>query len=178
VSKGIWRSISDAESSAPAEVDNLEDDDGTGEDASALDVREEIGDGDESVYLYYNPNDFRLANAEGRDIWECKIGCTTVRVDERILGQGVRTALSHNPIIGLVIRTNDARALEGIIHRSLRLANSEIADAGAEWFMTSPERLKAWYGNFSGAIRHLIHDGEALKTTTPVATQITSETSD
>jgi hypothetical protein len=178
VSKGLWRSVSDADPSGAVVVDNVEDEDDAGEDAPVLDVQEEVGDGDECVYLYYNPNDLRLANAEERDTWECKIGCTMGRVDERILGQGVRTALSHNPIIGLVIRTSDARALEGIIHRSLRLANSEIADAGAEWFMTSPERLKAWYGNFSEAIRHLIDDSKALKTATPVATQLTNEASD
>jgi hypothetical protein len=30
-------------------------------------------------------------------------------VDVRILGQGVRTALSHSPVVALVIRTDDAQ---------------------------------------------------------------------
>ncbi len=36
----------------------------------------EVGTGSECVYLYFNPNDRRLAALEGRDTWECKIGRT------------------------------------------------------------------------------------------------------
>lgn len=34
----------------------------------------EIGDGEDYVYVYYSPNDKKLATFEGRDRWECKIG--------------------------------------------------------------------------------------------------------
>ena len=41
-------------------------------------------------------NDRRLAELEGRDVWECKIGRTSSRdAIQRILGQGIRTALSR-----------------------------------------------------------------------------------
>jgi hypothetical protein len=149
VSKGIWRYIDDSDStadgSAPTEAatDNFspEDDD----EPSSIQIKEVIGTGQESVYVYYNPNDFLLAKAEARDTWECKIGHTVGEVAVRILGQGVRTALSHSPIVALVIRTDDARTLESVLHRSLRLADSTIVDASPEWFMTSPDRVKAWY---------------------------------
>jgi hypothetical protein len=39
----------------------------------------EVGAGPECVYLYFNPNDRRLAELEGRDVWECKIGRTSSR---------------------------------------------------------------------------------------------------
>lgn len=56
----------------------------------------EVGDGPQCVYLYFNPNDRRLAELEGRDVWECKIGRTSSRdAIQRILGQGIRTSLSH-----------------------------------------------------------------------------------
>jgi hypothetical protein len=49
-----------------------------------------VGAGRECVYLYFNPNDRRLVELEGRDVWECKIGRTGSRdAIQRILGQGI-----------------------------------------------------------------------------------------
>jgi hypothetical protein len=63
----------------------------------------EVGAGPECVYLYFNPNDRRLAELEGRDVWECKIGRTSsCDAIHRILGQGIKTALSRLPKVGLV----------------------------------------------------------------------------
>lgn len=161
VSKGLWRYVADPDSSdgtadsteeAAGEV-LLEEDEEVG-----LQATESIGEGSESVYLYYNPNDKRLAQLEGRSTWECKIGQTGTAVSGRILGQGVRTALSHSPIIELVIRTDDARTLESMLHRSLRLVDAAIVDAGSEWFMTSPERVKAWYFAYTHSLRQLRGD--------------------
>jgi hypothetical protein len=113
-------------------------------------VEKEVGVGSECVYLYFNPNDRRLAELEGRDVWECKIGRTSSRdAINRILGQGVRTALSRLPTIGLVLRTDDSAALERALHSSFRLVGAEVPDSpGSEWFVTSPERVQAWYANF------------------------------
>jgi hypothetical protein len=159
VSKGIWRYIENSDSStvgsAPKEAVHddvsVEDD----EEPSGIQIEEEIGTGQESVYLYYNPNDLRLAINEKRDTWECKIGHTVGGVAVRILGQGARTALSHSPVVALVIRTDDARTLEAVLHRSLRLADSTIIDASPEWFMTSPNRVKAWYTSYMAAVDRL-----------------------
>lgn len=54
-----------------------------------------IGQGEEAVYLYFNPNDRELAKLRGLDHWECKIGRTSqLPVDSRIFAQGIKTALS------------------------------------------------------------------------------------
>src|SRR6266853_1107294 len=61
----------------------------------------QIGEGPESVYLYYNPNDRKLAGLEGRDFWECKIGRTAAAdAPVRIISQGAKTALSRIPVVG------------------------------------------------------------------------------
>jgi hypothetical protein len=166
VSKGIWRYVKDADFPAPEssyreplpDDPSVEDD----EEPSGIQVGEEIGTGQESVYLYYNPNDLRLAKAEKRDTWECKIGHTAGEVSARILGQGVRTALSHSPVIALVIRTDDSRTLEAVLHRSLRLADSTIVDASPEWFTTSPDRVKAWYSLYVASIDCLANGAKML----------------
>jgi len=114
----------------------------------------EVGDGPRCVYLYFNPNDRRLAELEGRDVWECKIGRTSSRdAIQRILGQGIRTSLSRLPTVGLVFRTEDSSALENALHSSLRLVGAEVPGSpGNEWFITSPERVEAWYEGFQRAL--------------------------
>lgn len=114
----------------------------------------EIGDGPECVYLYFNPNDRELAELKGRDVWECKIGRTS-RCDAitRIFSQGIRTALSRVPTVGLVLRTDDSIALETALHSALRLVGAEVPDApGDEWFITSPARIEAWHTSFQTAL--------------------------
>lgn len=114
----------------------------------------EVGTGRECVYLYFNPNDRRLAELEGRDVWECKIGRTSSSdAISRILGQGIRTALSHVPTVGLVLRTDDSAALEKVLHSSLRLIEAEVPESpGVEWFITSPARVEAWFAIFQNAL--------------------------
>ena len=74
-------------------------------------IEKESGTGSECVYLYFNPNDRRLAELESRDCWECKIGRTSsCDAVGRILGQGIRTSLSRLPIVGLILRTDDSAA--------------------------------------------------------------------
>jgi hypothetical protein len=120
----------------------------------SLRPEKEIGSGTECVYLYFNPNDRRLAELEGRDVWECKIGRTSSSdAISRILGQGVRTALSRLPTVGIVLRTEDSAALEQALHSSLRLLEAEVPDSpGIEWFLTSPARVEAWYSRFQDAL--------------------------
>ena len=117
-------------------------------------VNKEVGAGPECVYLYFNPNDRRLAELEGRDVWECKIGRTHSRdAIQRILGQGIRTSLSRLPTVGLVLRTKDSTALEHALHSSLRLVGAEVPDSpGNEWFMTSAARVEAWYASYQYAL--------------------------
>jgi hypothetical protein len=119
-----------------------------------------IGDGAEAVYVYFNPNDRELATLRGRDTWECKVGrSSSANPVDRIMGQGAKTALSHPPVVGLVILTNDSSALEKAIHASLRLVEQRVDDSpGAEWFLTSPARIEAWYLGYQLAVAHLAGD--------------------
>ena len=116
-----------------------------------------IGEGPETVYLYFNPNDRRLAELEGRDTWECKIGRSMSEIAaDRILAQGAKTALSHLPIMGLVIKTQDSRALEKALHSSLRLVERGVLDSpGAEWFLTSPSKVEDWFRAYEASLTHL-----------------------
>jgi hypothetical protein len=118
-----------------AEIDDIE---------PVIRPEKEIGSGSECVYLYFNPNDRELAELKRRDVWECKIGRTS-RCDAipRIFSQGIRTALSRLPTVGLVLRTDDSLALEAALHSALRLVGAEVPDApGDEWFITSPALSK------------------------------------
>ena len=123
----------------------------------AIRTEREVGNGLECVYLYFNPNDRRLAELEGRDVWECKIGRTSSRdAMQRIWSQGIRTSLSHLPTVGLVFRTDDSSALENALHSSLRLVGAEVPDSpGNEWFITSPARVEAWYESFQSTLAML-----------------------
>jgi len=120
-------------------------------------IEKELGTGSECVYLYFNPNDRRLAEMEGRDCWECKIGRTSsCDAVGRILGQGIRTSLSRLPTVGLILRTDDSAALEKALHSSLRLVGADVPDSpGNEWFITSPARVEAWYACFQKCIDEL-----------------------
>lgn len=145
VSYGTWRSVDGPPiTNSTVEVESPGDE--------PLNVECDIGSGEESVYLYFNPNDRKLAKLENREFWECKIGRCRGSASGRIISQGVATALSHPPVVGLIIRTDDSRALENAIHASLKLANREVLDSlGTEWFYTSPEIIRQWYAEFQRA---------------------------
>lgn len=125
-------------------------------------AEKEIGVGNESVYVYFNPNDRKLASHEGRTVWECKVGRTNAtEVSPRIQSQGTGTALSHAPVIGLIIRTHDCVALEKALHSSLRLIDARVPDSvGIEWFMTSPEHIERWFVAFKNILAELNPDAE------------------
>src|SRR5260370_15488187 len=64
-----------------------------------------IGDGDESVYVYYQESDRRLAGLEGRSVWPCKIGFTAGNVSARIFAQFPATGVARLPFAGFVLPT-------------------------------------------------------------------------
>lgn len=147
---GLWRSAGERLDSAVTGKPQ------PSEDTDELQVLDAIGRGNETVYLYFNPNDRRLAELEGRTEWECKVGRTQGIVTDRILDQGAKTALSHTPVIGLIIKTPDSGALERAIHSALRLADKAIEDSpGTEWFLTSPTKVKRWYEAFEETLNCL-----------------------
>ncbi|MEI9993256.1 MAG: GIY-YIG nuclease family protein [Rhizomicrobium sp.] len=124
-------------------------DEAVGGDGEQLPPRHKLGSGAESVYLYYQSSDERLARLEGRDHWPCKIGFTAGLVTTRILSQGALTSIAVAPIVGLVIATDDGRMLERAIHAALDQAGTRIDEGfGTEWFQTSPERVVSWYESY------------------------------
>lgn len=156
---GIWsgKTLSESKSEPVSDVSGKAVDEGAISVAEELVPEKTLGDGTETVYLYYSPNDRELAELKGRDTWECKIGhSATGKAGDRILGQRPKTALAHPPVVGLEIRTEDSAALEKALHVSLRLVEKEVPDSlGTEWFLTSPERIEAWFRAYQTALAHL-----------------------
>ena len=96
------------------------------------------------MYLYFFDNDRRLAESEGRDRWECKIGYTRRQLDKRLFEQGLATTLARHPIVGLEILADHAQVLETRIQRVLN--ERKISDgAGDEWFVTNPDEVEQIY---------------------------------
>lgn len=164
VAKGVWirldpstkidldriiqpKAMSAIEDSSVEEVPELEDED----EETPTSEQITIGQGEEAVYLYFNPNDRELAQFKGLDCWECKIGRTShLPVDTRIFSQGIKTALSKMPVIALVILTDNCVLTERAIHSALRHVGVEAPDSpGVEWFLTNPKRIQAWYEAYS-----------------------------
>ena len=51
--------------------------------------------------------------------------------------------------MGLVIRTDDGRALERALHTALDRAAARMNGAvGDEWFETTPQKIKEWYSGY------------------------------
>lgn len=118
-----------------------------------------LGDGAESVYLYYFENDKELAKLKGKDTWDCKIGRAGADVDQRVSDQA-RTSRSKRPMIAVVIRTDQAFYLEQVIHNSLKIVDRHIVGerghTGVEWFDTNPERLIAWWRGYAELLSNLV----------------------
>jgi hypothetical protein len=100
----------------------------------------------------YNTSDIKK-----QCVWECKIGMTTVLpVEARIFSQGVKTAFSKAPTIGLVIFTENAYRLEKALHHALHLVGAEAPESlGSEWFLTNPQKIQEWYEAFFVATEKL-----------------------
>lgn len=113
---------------------------------TALVTEATIGSGSEAVYVYFADSERRLARLEGRDAWPCKVGRSKQDVAKRILQQRPFTAMAALPVVGLLIRTTDAVALETQVHQALRyLGASMKAPRARDWFHTSPEQVIAIY---------------------------------
>jgi hypothetical protein len=118
-----------------------------------LEARRSIGEGPECVYVYYHDAHAELAKSKGNSVWECKIGCTIGEPEVRIIGQGAMTCFPRPPIIGLIIRTLDSRDLERVLHAALTSAGKRInAGGGAEWFVTSPDKVERWFQAYSQSL--------------------------
>lgn len=114
-------------------------------------VERTIGSGAQAVYIYFLPTYRDVAIQKHQSHWQCKIGMTTTDPLQRILSQ-TATALPERPIIGLVIRTDKANALEKAIHAILHLRSRKLDEVpGTEWFMTNPDEVDALYFQILGS---------------------------
>jgi len=105
-----------------------------------------IGEGHESVYVWYGKSEFESANLKGDYSWACKIGRTRGDVTARLIAQGSYTAFPGEPIVPLVILTRDSQTLEALIHATLEYAGKRITNArGTEWFRTNPQEIENVY---------------------------------
>ncbi|MDE0554986.1 MAG: hypothetical protein OXI24_12255 [Candidatus Poribacteria bacterium] len=124
-----------------------------------------IGEGTESVYLYYCPA-YR-ERAESRvPVWkkyanvyyECNIGrsvrTATSRVKEKIKG------LPETPILALTMKTDKSEVLEKIIHNFLIYDNRQCQDSQrTDWFYTNPEEVEGifeYITNYKNVLRSLL----------------------
>jgi T5orf172 domain len=129
---------------------------------SKLKIEREIGEGPESVYVYFHDVYFELSQRKGMSTWECKVGRTVGDPDARIMGQGALTCFPRCPVIGLVIRTHDGRNLERLLQAALSYAGARINNgAGSEWFLTSPDLVEQWFLQFKGTLKILKGEGTA-----------------
>ena len=113
------------------------------------------GKGSQEVYCYYYRAYREIAVLTkvapvwkmdvGKILWECKIGetheqDTPTRVRQQI---GVPP---EQPVIALILKTDDSQRLENMIHEILKFWDREIPEAqGKEWFLTSPDEVEHIY---------------------------------
>ena len=114
-----------------------------------------FGKGSQEVYCYYYRAYREIAVLNkiapvwkmdvGKILWKCKIGethdqDTSTRVNQQ---KGVPP---EQPVIALILKTDDSRRLEYIIHENLKFLDREIPEAqGKEWFLTSPDEVEHIY---------------------------------
>lgn len=108
-----------------------------------LRIQKTIGRGPESVYVRHYKA--QRGGAPKKNL-PCKIGRTLAKPTARIIAQGVFTAFPGEPVVPLVIQTNNSRDLEAVIHSALEFAGKRIKNIrGTEWFLTNPEEVERVY---------------------------------
>ena len=89
----------------------------------------EFGSGSQFIYVYYFPS-----QAANKYQWPCKIGKTRSNPVKRIKHQ--HASMQEEPVIGLMIRTNNCDRDEVILHTVLR--EHKLSTFGDEWFKINP----------------------------------------
>ncbi|RYZ86903.1 MAG: hypothetical protein EOP04_12900 [Proteobacteria bacterium] len=109
-----------------------------------LNTSSHIGVGAEAVGVFYHPNDRELAALKGKNAWECQI---------KTIADPNPPLSTRRPIIGLVIRCENAIEMEAVLKASLKIAKREIPDAlDSDWFYTSPDAVKHWFVSFQQSL--------------------------
>jgi hypothetical protein len=83
-----------------------------------------------------------------------KVGRTKGHVTARLIAQGVYTAFPTDPIVPLVIRTDDSQTLEDAIHATLVYAGKLIQNSlGTEWFKTNAQEIESIYNALAQLVK-------------------------
>lgn len=104
---------------------------------------EKIGYGSDYVYIVYSKAMRLEAILKGEEIWPLKVGKTN-NLKRRIVQ--LSESGPNSLIIGLVIRSDNAIALEKIIHKKLTMRGQAIEMAHRqEWFKSNLSQIKNIY---------------------------------
>lgn len=95
-----------------------------------------IGTGTGSVYVYYYPAYRDQARLRGSLQWPHKIGLTKGVVSDRLRDQ-IRTGMPERPVVALIFRTDNATAIERMLHSVLAARDRKLDAPGVEWFLTN-----------------------------------------
>ena len=102
--------------------------------------RLELGNGNNWVYCFYFRGDQNRAISNNKWCWKCNIGRTSNNPFDRIRTQTMGTA--ENPIIPLLIQTDDEQALESHIHNTLKTRGRYLQNTNTnEDFLTCPSEI-------------------------------------
>ena len=105
-----------------------------------------IGEGEQSVYVYYYDTYKQYNNLNGKEHFPCKVGMTKEKHPfERIYGQA-STCFPEAPHIGLIIKCKDALLAETALHGILKFKERQLEESpGKEWYMTNPDEVEDIY---------------------------------
>ena len=98
------------------------------------------------AYLLFHASFRAAAEAGGRLVWACKVGCSEKNAMLRALAQGGVEPAE----VGLLILTDQPFLLEKMLHVALRERGQAYTQAkGREWFVTSPRDFLAVFESLS-----------------------------
>ena len=98
------------------------------------------------AYLLFHASFRAAAEAGGRLVWACKVGCSEKNAMLRALAQGGVEPAE----VGLLILTDQPFLLEKMLHAALRARGQAYTQAhGREWFVTSPQDFLAVFESLS-----------------------------
>ena len=111
-----------------------------------------LGKGNQEVYCYYYRAYRKIAELNHKEpvwipyrkksIWECRVG-QTIKQDTPTRVKQQMGVPPEQPTIALIMKTDDSKKLEGMIHNILKFWDRRVPEAqGREWFLTSPDEVE------------------------------------
>ena len=133
--RGFWEFGSQAR---PPEIEKSPE---TESDENEMSRPRTIGSGDGEVYVFYFPTYQRMAQSEGKSVFECKIGMTEEDSEHRTYNQ--TGGMPEERKIGLIIKTDNPSDIERRIHGILKAVGRHKENAPeTEWFYTNLDEVE------------------------------------